>query len=113
MKGYAMKEVYIGIDAHKDTNKLASAFDGRENAQLIGTVSADIPRSIRMWWIKISMRFQARLIRFKGSVFTTRSYLAGENSRGFGWVLLHQIISAVPSAVLSSEWNERVVEDIF
>ena len=41
-----MKEVYIGIDAHKETNKLAYAADGREPAKLVGSVSADLNRTL-------------------------------------------------------------------
>jgi transposase len=41
-----MNEVYIGIDAHKETNKLAYAADGREPAKQIGTVSADLNRTL-------------------------------------------------------------------
>ena len=45
-KGHAMREVYIGIDAHKETNKLAYAFGGRDPAKLIGSVSADLNRTL-------------------------------------------------------------------
>jgi len=41
-----MKKVYIGIDAHKESNLLASAFDGREEPKIIGKVSADLNRSV-------------------------------------------------------------------
>lgn len=41
-----MNEAYIGIDAHKESNELASAFTGRANAELIGKVSADLNRTI-------------------------------------------------------------------
>jgi transposase len=41
-----MKKVYIGIDAHKESNLLASAFDGREEPQIIGKVSADLNRTV-------------------------------------------------------------------
>jgi transposase len=41
-----MNEVYIGIDTHKETNKLAYAADGREQAKLIGSVSADLNRTV-------------------------------------------------------------------
>ena len=41
-----MKEVYIGIDTHKDTNKFAYAFSGRDPAKLIGSVSADLNRTL-------------------------------------------------------------------
>jgi len=41
-----MTKVYIGIDAHKESNLLASAFDGREEAKIIGKVSADLNRSV-------------------------------------------------------------------
>lgn len=37
-----MKKVYIGIDAHKESNLLAYAFEGREEATLIGRASADL-----------------------------------------------------------------------
>ena len=41
-----MKKVYIGIDAHKESNLLAHAFEGRDDAQLIGKVSADLNRTV-------------------------------------------------------------------
>lgn len=41
-----MTKVYIGIDTHKDSNKLAYAADGREPAKLIGSVSADLNRTV-------------------------------------------------------------------
>jgi transposase len=41
-----MSGVYIGIDTHKDTNKLAYAFSGRDPAKLIGSVSADLNRTL-------------------------------------------------------------------
>ena len=41
-----MKKVYIGIDAHKESNVLASAFDGRDKPELVGTVSADLNRTV-------------------------------------------------------------------
>jgi hypothetical protein len=41
-----MKKVYIGIDAHKESNLLAHAFSGREDAVLIGRVSADLNRTV-------------------------------------------------------------------
>jgi len=34
------------IDAHKESNLFASAFDGREEAKIIGKVSADLNRSV-------------------------------------------------------------------
>lgn len=37
-----MKKVYIGIDAHKESNTLALAFAGKEPPELYGKVSADI-----------------------------------------------------------------------
>jgi len=37
-----MEKVYVGIDAHKDSNLLAHAFGGRAEAELIGRVSADL-----------------------------------------------------------------------
>jgi transposase len=43
-KGHAMKKVYIGIDAHKETNSMASAFAGREQPEIIGKFSADLDR---------------------------------------------------------------------
>ncbi len=41
-----MNEVYIGIDTHKESNVLASAFDGRDEPRLIGKVSADLNRTL-------------------------------------------------------------------
>ncbi|MCK5676073.1 MAG: IS110 family transposase [Verrucomicrobia bacterium] len=41
-----MKKVYIGIDAHKETNSMASAFAGREKPETIGKYSADLDRFI-------------------------------------------------------------------
>ena len=37
-----MENVYVGIDAHKESNLFAHAFEGREDAKLIGRVSADL-----------------------------------------------------------------------
>ena len=37
-----MKKVYIGIDAHKETNLMASAFTGRNKPEAIGKYSADL-----------------------------------------------------------------------
>lgn len=37
-----MKEVYIGIDAHKESNTVALAFAGSEPPELYGKVSADL-----------------------------------------------------------------------
>ena len=41
-----MKKVYIGIDAHKATNHLAYAVEGREAPDLIGRVSTDLNRTV-------------------------------------------------------------------
>lgn len=41
-----MKKVYIGIDSHKESNLLGSAFEGREEPQVIGKVSADLNRTV-------------------------------------------------------------------
>ena len=41
-----MNEVYMGIDTHKESNKLAYAADGREPAKLIGSVSADLKQTV-------------------------------------------------------------------
>ena len=41
-----MKEVYMGIDAHKDSNALGFAIDGRDKPELIGKVSADLNRTV-------------------------------------------------------------------
>lgn len=41
-----MKKVYIGIDAHKDTNAFALAFSGREAPVFHGKVSADLNRTV-------------------------------------------------------------------
>jgi len=39
-----MTKVYIGIDTHKDSNVLASAFAGRDEPQHLGKISADLNR---------------------------------------------------------------------
>lgn len=39
-----MKKLYIGIDAHKDSNVVALAFSGQEAPALYGKVSADLDR---------------------------------------------------------------------
>jgi transposase len=39
-----MKRVYIGIDAHKETNTVALAFEGNTPPQIYGKVSADLDR---------------------------------------------------------------------
>jgi transposase len=39
-----MTKVYIGIDAHKESNALACAFSGREKPQYLGKVTADLNR---------------------------------------------------------------------
>jgi len=41
-KGNAMKKVYIGIDAHKESNVVALAFAGHEEPELYGKASADL-----------------------------------------------------------------------
>ena len=41
-KGYAMKQLYIGIDAHKDSNVIGLAFQGEEKPVLYGKVSSDL-----------------------------------------------------------------------
>ncbi len=41
-----MKEVYVGIDAHKDENVFGSAVEGRCKEELIGKCSADLNRTI-------------------------------------------------------------------
>jgi transposase len=45
-KEHAMKEVYVGIDVHKDENVFGSAFDGRCKGELIGKCSADMNRTL-------------------------------------------------------------------
>ncbi|QBG45878.1 transposase [Verrucomicrobia bacterium S94] len=45
-KEHAMKEVYVGIDVHKDENVFGSAFDGRCRGELIGKCSADMNRTL-------------------------------------------------------------------
>jgi transposase len=42
-----MKKVYIGIDAHKDSNTIALAFAAGGEPQLYGTVSSDLDRFVR------------------------------------------------------------------
>jgi hypothetical protein len=41
-KGPAMKSVYIGIDAHKESNVLALAFAGTAAPAMYGKASADL-----------------------------------------------------------------------
>jgi transposase len=41
-----MREVYLGIDAHKDENVFGSAFEGRDREELVGKCSADLNRTI-------------------------------------------------------------------
>ncbi|MDF7809718.1 IS110 family transposase, partial [Pontiellaceae bacterium B12219] len=41
-----MTEVYIGIDAHKATNQLAYAFEGRTQPENIGRISTDLNRTL-------------------------------------------------------------------
>jgi len=43
-----MKKVYIGIDAHKETNLVALAFDGRGDPQLYGKAPADLPGFVKV-----------------------------------------------------------------
>jgi hypothetical protein len=45
-KGHAMKKVYIGIDAHKESNTVALAFAGSEPPELYGKVSADLSQGV-------------------------------------------------------------------
>ena len=39
-----MKKVYIGIDAHKESNVVALAFAGQQEPEIYGKVSADLDR---------------------------------------------------------------------
>ena len=41
-----MEEAYIGIDAHKDSNVIGFAMDGRERPELAGKDSADLNRIV-------------------------------------------------------------------
>jgi len=41
-----MKEVYVGIDAHKVENVFGSAFAGRGKEELVGKCSADMNRTL-------------------------------------------------------------------
>ena len=41
-----MRKVYIGIDAHKESNALALAFAGREAPVFHGNVSTDLSRTV-------------------------------------------------------------------
>lgn len=43
-----MKKVYIGIDAHKESNLVALAFDGRGDPQLYGKAPADLPGFVKV-----------------------------------------------------------------
>jgi transposase len=43
-KGHAMKKLYCGIDAHKDSNVIGLAFAGPDKPILYGKVSADLNR---------------------------------------------------------------------
>lgn len=45
-----MTKVYIGIDTHKATNALASAFAGRDEPQSLGTISTDLDRFLT--WLR-------------------------------------------------------------
>jgi transposase len=42
-----MKKLYIGIDAHKESNLVALAFAGRAEPELHGKVTTDIPRFVK------------------------------------------------------------------
>jgi hypothetical protein len=53
-----MTKVYIGIDTHKETNVLASAFSGRDEPQHQGKVSADLNRFLE--WLR---KFQPKAKR--------------------------------------------------
>ena len=43
-----MKKVYIGIDAHKESNLVALAFDGRGDPEIYGKAPSDIPGFIKV-----------------------------------------------------------------
>jgi transposase len=43
-----MKKLYIGIDAHKESNLVALALAGRAEPELYGKVTTDIPRFIKV-----------------------------------------------------------------
>lgn len=43
-----MKKLYIGIDAHKESNCVALAFAGRKEPELYGKVTTDIPGFIKV-----------------------------------------------------------------
>jgi len=45
-EGHAKKEVYVGIDAHKDKNVFGSGPEGRAPAEFIGACSADLNRTV-------------------------------------------------------------------
>jgi hypothetical protein len=45
-----MTKVYIGIDTHKDSNVLASAFAGRDEPHHLGKTSADLERFLT--WLR-------------------------------------------------------------
>ena len=45
-----MTKVYLGIDAHKESNVLASAFAGRDEPQHLGKISADLDRTLT--WLR-------------------------------------------------------------
>lgn len=45
-----MTKVYLGIDTHKDSNVLASAFAGRDEPQHLGKISADLDRTLT--WLR-------------------------------------------------------------
>jgi transposase len=53
--GHAMKKVYIGIDAHKDSNTIALAFSTGGEPELYGTAPADLNG-----FLKILRRIEAR-----------------------------------------------------
>jgi len=46
--GHAMKKLYIGIDAHKESNLVALAFAGRQDPEIYGKVPADVPGFIKV-----------------------------------------------------------------
>ena len=43
-----MKKLYIGVDAHKESNLVALAFTGRKDPELYGKAPADIPGFVKV-----------------------------------------------------------------
>jgi transposase len=101
-----MKEVYIGIDAHKDSNTLSYAFAGREPARSLGSVSADLNRTL-----DALRRFQKKHTLERGQLHIC--YEAGPT----GFVLARRLIGlgydciVVAPSKIPSKSGDRVKTD--